>query len=568
MDDLTTTYPDNFTSKDNVTESSSSTYTTKEHWTEVLHENQIVRQCKHCNKKRYSVNTSKSYLKKHTISCTTQDTKFSSIKPVTKEDVDNSIIDLVISSGISFNVLNSSLFRRMVNKLHYVTNTYKVPHPTTISRHLSGSIYEIRHEFINGVMAEMPGRISLTCDGWHSTVHRCHYTVVTGSWISDNWKIVNIILSFQKSGQTAKDIKSVIINTLNDYNIRDKIFSLTMDNTTTNKAVTRMLQDELPNINLISIGCMCHILNLIVKAGLGEIDKLRQKVHKVMKYLANPLANGRLELLESYCRVVGVNFLRPVLEIDIRWNSTLAMFERYIILHPMIKEMYLKEPSMPSCLETEELLELESFCQILKPFEFAITILSKDQSNSISDALTIILEIEQHINNIRHNSNAVCLMKKKFQKYWTKISDHVLIAHVLDPKYKMEHLRATVIEIGEYSESEAEQYVNSIRQKILLYGTKYISSHSSISEIDDDNTAHDVFFPKRRILKKRRTNTGSLDYELELYEREPLENFKNESDDAETNLNEKTISRTILMHSWLKESQKKSSPLKDLPETK
>ena len=35
-----------------------------------------------------------------------------------------------------------------------------------------------------------------------------------------------------------------------------------------------------------------------------------------MKYLANPLANGRLELLESYCRVVGIDFLRPVLEID------------------------------------------------------------------------------------------------------------------------------------------------------------------------------------------------------------------------------------------------------------
>ncbi|CAG8770406.1 13853_t:CDS:2 [Cetraspora pellucida] len=232
-----------------------------------------------------------------------------------------------------------------------------------------------------------------------------------------------------------------------------------MDNTTTNKAVTRILQDELPNINLISIECICHILNLIVKAGLAEIDRLQQKVHKVIKYLANPLANGHLEFLESYCRVVG-------------------------------------EPSMPSCLKTEELLELESFCQILKPFEVATTILFKDQSNSISDALTIILEIEQHINNIRHNSNAVCLMKKKFQKYWAKISNHVLIAHVLDPRYKI--------------------------------------SHSSVSEIEgDDSMMHDVFFPKR--LKKHHINTGSLDYELELYEREPLENFENESDDAKSN---------------------------------
>jgi len=32
-------------------------------------------------------------------------------------------------------------------------------------------------------------------------------------------------------------------------------------------------------------------------------------------------------------------------------------------------------------------------------------------------------------------------------------------------------------------------------------------------------------------------------------------------------LNEKTITCTILMHSWLKESQKQSNPLNDLPET-
>ncbi|CAG8581603.1 705_t:CDS:2, partial [Gigaspora rosea] len=42
--------------------------------------------------------------------------------------------------------------------------------------------------------------------------------------------------------------------------------------------------------------------------------------------------------------------------------------------------------------------------------------------------------------------------------------------------------------------------------------------------------------------------------------------FKVTNDRA--NLNENTVSSIILMHSWLKESQKKSNMLKDLPETK
>src|SRR6266498_657716 len=140
-------------------------------------------------KKTISINTSKTHLKNHTISCLTyviQDnsqTNSSPNKPMAKEEVDNSIIDLVIGTGLSFNVLNSLLFHKMVNKLQCVTNSYKIPHSTTISCHLSGDIYEIRLKFIKETLAKVSGRILLTCDGLHSTVHRCHYTVVTGSWI-------------------------------------------------------------------------------------------------------------------------------------------------------------------------------------------------------------------------------------------------------------------------------------------------------------------------------------------------------------------------------------------------
>ncbi|CAG8611449.1 14996_t:CDS:2 [Cetraspora pellucida] len=127
-----------------------------------------------------------------------------------------------------------------------------------------------------------------------------------------------------------------------------------------------MLQNKLSNINLISIRCIYHILNLIVKTELTEIDRLQQKVHKVIKYLANPLANRCLELLESYY--------------------------------------------------------------------------------------------------------------------------YVLIVYVLNSKYKIEHLKATIIEVGRYSKSKAEQYVNSIQQKIFLYKTKYTSSQFSISEIESNNS--------------------------------------------------------------------------------
>ncbi|CAG8674757.1 6074_t:CDS:2 [Dentiscutata erythropus] len=572
------------------------TYSHNDHWKAITlkdNQNQRVWKCQHCVK-TYSINTSRTHLKEHTtLRCPKSplsDTQIKAFLKITKNEMDKSIVDLVVSTGMSFNILDSSLFRQVARNLQYVKHSYKIPHSTTISRHLTGDIFNLRFDFIKNILAKSPGRISLTCDGWHSTVHRCHYIVVTGSWISDDWRVVNIILSFQKSGQTADDILSTIIATLEAYSIKEKIVAITMDNTTTNKAV--------------------------IKEGLKEISQLKEKVHKIMKYLSNPLSSGRIEILRSYCRISGIKPLQPILEIDTRWNSTLAMFERYIYLHPAIREMCSKESSMPSCLDNEEFAALKAFCQLLKPFESATLMLSKEQSNSISDAIMVILEIGQHIKKV--STRIGCHMKKKFDKYWNIIIDHVIIAHVLDPRYKLEHLEATLIEVGGYSENEVDLFVNNIRKKIISHGTKYTNTEPPNIEVPEtvninNESTSDFLFP-RRISKKRKYNENSIESELELYENESLEDFTNDNEKKENNgilfwkslsksfpilskmardylsikpssvsserafsragftitndratISEKTVSSMILMHSWLLESQNEFSPLNALP---
>lgn len=68
MEVLTTIYPNNsILNKDSITETINNMYRTREHWIEVLHDDQNVWQCLHCNVKQYSINTSKMHLK--TIQC-------------------------------------------------------------------------------------------------------------------------------------------------------------------------------------------------------------------------------------------------------------------------------------------------------------------------------------------------------------------------------------------------------------------------------------------------------------------------------------------------------------------
>ncbi|CAG8535084.1 23390_t:CDS:1 [Cetraspora pellucida] len=184
----------------------------------------------------------------------------------------------------------------------------------------------------------------------------------------------------------------------------------------------------------------------------------------------------------------------------------LAMFERYLHLHLAIHEICSKEPLMPLCLDNEGFINLESFCQLLKPFASGTLVLSKENSNSISDAIMVILEIDQHINKVRISH----YIKRKFEKYWNVIVDHVIIAHILDPRYKLKHLKATLIEVGNYSKNNTEVFVNNIWQKIILYGMKYASTETSTVETvekieiveSNDNYMSDFLIPRRKISKK------------------------------------------------------------------
>ncbi|CAG8767491.1 26173_t:CDS:2 [Dentiscutata erythropus] len=255
---------------------------------------------------------------------------------------------------------------------------------------------------------------------------------------------------------------------------------------------------------------MCHILKLVVKESLKEeeISSLQKKVYKIMKYLFNPLASSRLEVLELYCRISKIDPLRPILKID---------------THDI------------------ELIALEQFCQLLKPFENAMLALSEERSNLISDAITL------------------------------------------------EHLYATLIKVSRYSENDVELFVENIQIKIISYGMKYTSKAVEIAKAIEkvrtveinDNSMDDFLYPRRRIENKGIILWESLSKRFPILAR-MARNYlyiKPSSVSSErafsragftitsnrASISEEPVSSTILLHSWLIESQNKFSSLQDLP---
>ena len=83
------------------------------------------------------------------------------------------------------------------------------------------------------------------------------------------------------------------INTwLHEWGIGNKIFSITLDNVSSNKAFVDILKNQM-NLykalvcdgEFLHIRCCAHILNLIVQDGLKEIDEVVLKICESIRYI-------------------------------------------------------------------------------------------------------------------------------------------------------------------------------------------------------------------------------------------------------------------------------------------
>lgn len=87
---------------------------------------------------------------------------------------------------------------------------------------------------------------------------------------------------------TAEIISEELYEALVEWNIDEKVSTITLDNCTTNDAVVPLLVRKIGKSKLINDGkvlhmrCCAHILNLIVKDGLEElkdaIENIRESV--------------------------------------------------------------------------------------------------------------------------------------------------------------------------------------------------------------------------------------------------------------------------------------------------
>ncbi|CAM8883945.1 unnamed protein product [Rhodiola kirilowii] len=157
--------------------------------------------------------------------------------------------------------------------------------------------------------------------------------VITAHFVDDSWNLHKRIINFTKiTSHKGEDIGLCLERCLREWGV-EKVFSITVDNASTNEGAVAHMKRKLERQgNLVLSGeylhlrCACHILNLIVKDGLGELEKAIEGIRNCVKYIHS--SSARLDAFRNVAILENMDSMSNIpMDVPTRWNSTYKMLE-------------------------------------------------------------------------------------------------------------------------------------------------------------------------------------------------------------------------------------------------
>ncbi|KAJ9557104.1 LOW QUALITY PROTEIN: hypothetical protein OSB04_011718 [Centaurea solstitialis] len=327
--------------------------------------------------------------------------------------------------------------------------TYLEPNVIHISRNTGKSdirkLYESQTNRLRDELARCPSRICLTSDAWTSIITDGYLSLSAHYQLGLQKRILNF--SYFPPPHTGVAIAEKISGLVKGWGIERKLFSITLDNASSNDVCVELLKNQLRLMNslvcdgkLFHLRCCAHILNLIVQEGLKKIDIAVDKVRECVKYVKGSLARK-----DRFGQCCSQNLLdtKKVLMQDVptRWNSTYRMLSCALYYRLAFSHLSLSDSNFQSCPSLDEWQRIEKMCSFLKVFYEATLQFSGSlypTSNLyFPQIFRIHLKLVEEKESVDpYMSQIANQMWSKFSKYWSDFNLLLAIVVVFDPRYK------------------------------------------------------------------------------------------------------------------------------------
>ena len=150
---------------------------------------------------------------------------------ITQEEFREMLAKAIIKHNLPFNFVEYEGIRKVFSYLnsdvkHISKNTSKVD---------ILKLYKKEKDDVKNKLKSIPGRTCLTSDLWTSVTSQ-GYICLTTHYVDKNWELKNIILNFchMPPPYIGTLLSEKILNFLEEWGIKKKIFSITLDNTSNN----------------------------------------------------------------------------------------------------------------------------------------------------------------------------------------------------------------------------------------------------------------------------------------------------------------------------------------------
>ncbi|KAL2922547.1 putative AC transposase, partial [Bienertia sinuspersici] len=154
---------------------------------------------------------------------------------------------------------------------------------------------------------------------------------------------------------------------------RKKVFSITLDNASSNVRMVEKLKRDLHSSSPLPLDgkyfharCCGHNLNLVVQRGLKLIDSSVTKLREIVKYVDSPdIRLTNFEKAKNDCRLECKGKL--MLDISTRWNSTSDMIQRAHEVKDAFDLFVTRERDIADVIYENEWDTIQDICDFLEP---------------------------------------------------------------------------------------------------------------------------------------------------------------------------------------------------------
>ncbi|BAF13646.2 zinc finger BED domain-containing protein RICESLEEPER 2-like [Oryza sativa Japonica Group] len=325
-------------------------------------------------------------------------------------------------------------------------------------------------------------RFSLTADMWTSN-QTMGYMCVTCHFIDTDWRVQKRIIKFfgVKTPHTGVQMFNAMLSCIQDWNIADKIFSVTLDYASANDSMAKLLKCNLKAKKTIPAGgkllhnrCATHVINLIAKDGLKVIDSIVCNIRESVKYRDNSLS--RKEKFEEIIAQEGITCeLHPTVDVCTRWNSTYLMLNAAFPFMRAYASLAVQDKNYkyaPSPDQWERSTIVSGILKVLYDATMVVSGSLYPTSNLYFHEMwkiKLVLD-KEHSNNDTEVASMVQKMKDKFDKYWLKSYKYLCIPVIFDPRFKFNFVE---FRLGQAFGENAKERIDKVKKRMNMLFKEY-----------------------------------------------------------------------------------------------